>query len=115
MVIVRRLAVLFLVLAAAPTLWAQSQPAGAPAATTANPTAGASGPAFDVKATTAPIWPGPADKKARSDAYFEGGYWLLLWDFLLSSAILVSCCTPGCRRACATWRSESRAGEAFRT
>jgi STE24 endopeptidase len=24
----------------------------------------------------------PADKTARSDAYFEGGYWLILWDFL---------------------------------
>ena len=25
----------------------------------------------------------PADKRARSDAYFEGGYWLQLWHFLL--------------------------------
>ena len=24
----------------------------------------------------------PAEAKARSDAYFEGGYWLILWDFL---------------------------------
>lgn len=24
----------------------------------------------------------PGDKTARSDAYFEGGYWLILWDFL---------------------------------
>jgi STE24 endopeptidase len=24
----------------------------------------------------------PADKTARSDAYFEGGYWLILWDFV---------------------------------
>jgi len=24
----------------------------------------------------------PADKTTRSDAYFEGGYWLILWDFL---------------------------------
>jgi STE24 endopeptidase len=24
----------------------------------------------------------PADKTARSDAYFEGGYWMILWDFL---------------------------------
>jgi STE24 endopeptidase len=31
----------------------------------------------------------PADKKARSDAYFEGGYWLILWRFLWSSAVLV--------------------------
>ncbi|MGI9087553.1 MAG: M48 family metallopeptidase [Chthoniobacterales bacterium] len=29
----------------------------------------------------------PADKKAKSDAYFEGGYWLILWNFLLDSAI----------------------------
>jgi STE24 endopeptidase len=29
----------------------------------------------------------PADKRAKSDAYFEGGYWLLLWNFLLASAI----------------------------
>jgi STE24 endopeptidase len=27
------------------------------------------------------------DKKARSDAYFEGGYWLLLWNFLYTAAI----------------------------
>ncbi|MFI5072885.1 MAG: hypothetical protein ACHP8A_18570, partial [Terriglobales bacterium] len=24
----------------------------------------------------------PSDAKARSDAYFEGGYWMILWDFL---------------------------------
>jgi STE24 endopeptidase len=29
----------------------------------------------------------PAQSKARSDAYFEGGYWLILWDFLYGSAI----------------------------
>ena len=31
----------------------------------------------------------PADKRARSDAYFEGGYWLLLWNFLFSAAISI--------------------------
>jgi len=31
----------------------------------------------------------PADKRARSDAYFEGGYWLILWNFLLSAAISI--------------------------
>lgn len=31
----------------------------------------------------------PADKRARSDAYFEGGYWILLWNFLLSAAISI--------------------------
>jgi Zn-dependent protease with chaperone function len=29
----------------------------------------------------------PAEKRARSDAYFEGGYWLILWNFLLDAAI----------------------------
>jgi STE24 endopeptidase len=29
----------------------------------------------------------PADKTARSDAYFEGGYWLILWDFLYGAVI----------------------------
>ncbi|MBA3961095.1 MAG: M48 family metallopeptidase [Chthoniobacterales bacterium] len=31
----------------------------------------------------------PADKRAASDAYFEGGYWLILWDFLLGAAISI--------------------------
>lgn len=28
----------------------------------------------------------PPEKKARSDAYFEGGYWLRLWEFLYGAA-----------------------------
>ena len=31
----------------------------------------------------------PSDKKAKSDAYFEGGYWLILWNFLLDAAIAI--------------------------
>src|SRR5438093_4888928 len=31
----------------------------------------------------------PADKRAKSDAYFEGGYWLILWNFLLGAAISI--------------------------
>ncbi len=31
----------------------------------------------------------PADKTARSDAYFEGGYWLILWDFLYGAVVCV--------------------------
>jgi STE24 endopeptidase len=31
----------------------------------------------------------PPDKRAKSDAYFEGGCWLILWDFLLSVAISI--------------------------
>ncbi|PYM06856.1 MAG: peptidase M48 [Verrucomicrobia bacterium] len=29
----------------------------------------------------------PANEKARSDAYFEGSYWLILWNFLVTVAI----------------------------
>jgi STE24 endopeptidase len=40
-------------------------------------------PHFDATAATnAYLAQIPADKTARSDAYFEGGYWLILWEFL---------------------------------
>ena len=43
---------------------------------------------FDVDAATnAYLAEIPAAARARSDAYFEGGYWLILWDFLVSTAI----------------------------
>ncbi len=31
----------------------------------------------------------PAVAKARSDAYFEGGYWMILWDFLYAVAVML--------------------------
>jgi STE24 endopeptidase len=38
---------------------------------------------FDVEAATdAYMAQIPATARSRSDAYFEGGYWLILWDFL---------------------------------
>ena len=47
------------------------------------------GPAFDaVRATDAYLATVPSDKRARSDAYFEGGYWIQLWGFLYTSAAL---------------------------
>jgi hypothetical protein len=46
-------------------------------------------PAFDaVRATNAYLASVPADKKARSDAYFESGYWLQLWNFVYGVAVL---------------------------
>ena len=54
------------------------------------PAAAQPSPNFDVKAATdAWLATVSSDKKAKSDAYFEGGYWLLLWDFLVSAAILI--------------------------
>jgi STE24 endopeptidase len=31
----------------------------------------------------------PQDKREKSDAYFEGGYWLLLWNYLLAGGISI--------------------------
>ena len=31
----------------------------------------------------------PRDQREKSDAYFEGGYWLILWNFLLAVAISI--------------------------
>src|SRR5271165_357853 len=45
-------------------------------------------PHFDATAATnAYLAQIPPDKTARSDAYFEGGYWLILWDFLYGVVI----------------------------
>src|SRR5216684_7530658 len=45
---------------------------------------------FDpVEATKAWLNTVPADKRAKSDAYFEGGYWLILWNFLVGAAIAI--------------------------
>lgn len=56
-----------------------------------------SGPSRPVSQSAASFDPGaatqawlatvPAEKREQSDAYFEGGYWLLLWNFLLTAAI----------------------------
>jgi STE24 endopeptidase len=46
--------------------------------------------AFDpAAATRAWLDTVPVDKRARSDAYFEGGYWLILWDYLVGAAIAI--------------------------
>jgi STE24 endopeptidase len=47
-------------------------------------TAGTFDPA---SATRAWLQTVPADKRAKSDAYFQGGYWLILWNFVLGAAI----------------------------
>ena len=65
---------------------AQQAPTPPPAAriSAANPSS------FDAAAATqAWLDTVPADKRAKSDAYFEGGYWLILWNFLLAVAISI--------------------------
>lgn len=52
------------------------------------PVAAAPAPAFDVEsATRAYLNRLSPDQKARSDAYFEGGYWLQLWSFLYGAGV----------------------------
>lgn len=79
---------------------AQNLPSTQSAGTVAAP----SQPAFDVKAAAdAYLAKVPPDKKARSDAYFEGGYWLLLWDFLLGCAILIALLQSGWSSRVRNW------------
>jgi STE24 endopeptidase len=79
-----RLFVLVLVLlwqAGGPALGQSPEPT--PQGTILIPDAAKPGPAFDVeRATGAYLDSVPADARAKSNAYFEGGYWLRLWGFL---------------------------------
>lgn len=66
---------------------AVQNPASAmPSVLEAPPEARGSGHFDPEAATNAYLAQIPADAKARSDAYFEGGYWLMLWDFLYGAA-----------------------------
>jgi STE24 endopeptidase len=64
------------------TLSAQETPSPSP-----GPVAISTGITDPVAATRAWLDTIPRDEKARSDAYFEGGYWLILWNFLVTAAI----------------------------
>jgi len=70
-------------------LSAASQPAIQPTADiTKVPVAAQPSPQFDADAATeAYLALMPPAAVARSNAYFEGGYWLILWDFLYASGI----------------------------
>jgi STE24 endopeptidase len=82
----------------APVLLWPAVLAGLAAAQTGNPSAVAPAATaattavaqpFDVKAAVdAYLAKVPREQRARSDAYFEGGYWLILWDFLSTAVVL---------------------------
>ncbi len=63
---------------------AQEPPAAAAAAA---PSPAASVTLDPVAATEAYLAKVPADARARSDAYFEGTYWLKLWNWLLAAGV----------------------------
>jgi STE24 endopeptidase len=52
-------------------------------------TAGDAKPFDPAAATQAWLDSVPRNQREKSDAYFEGGYWLILWNFLLTAAISV--------------------------
>lgn len=64
------------------TLFAQETPSHSP-----GPAAVSTGITNPAAATRAWLDTIPPDEKARSDAYFEGGYWLILWNFSVTAAI----------------------------
>ena len=73
---------LFNLLAAVQSGSASPQPAQSSATS-------APGQSFDIKAAVdAYLAKMPPPQRARSDAYFEGGYWLMLWDFLMAVFVL---------------------------
>ncbi len=64
---------------------ASEEPAAPPPDTSA---AVATPPPFDAEAATAAYLSQLSpEARAKSDAYFEGGYWLILWDFLIGLAV----------------------------
>lgn len=77
------------VVAGEPPTPGAAPPSGMPAVTEV-PEAARPSPHFSAEAATeAYLARIPAASKARSDAYFEGGYWLILWEFLYGAAVLL--------------------------
>jgi STE24 endopeptidase len=57
---------------------------------TSVPAGAQAGPNFNADtATDAYLALIPADAKAHSDAYFEGGYWMILWDFVYVVVVML--------------------------
>ena len=66
---------------------AQASNSTSPVATPSTTPANAQ--SFDINAAVdAYLAKMPPDQRARSDAYFEGGHWLILWDFLMSALVM---------------------------
>jgi len=87
-------------LAAAASVTAQT---AAPAQTGATSITSTSEHFDPVAATNAYLAKVPPDKKAKSDAYFEGGYWLILWDFLDSSFVFILLLATGWSACMRDW------------
>jgi STE24 endopeptidase len=68
---------------------------------------------FDVEAATrAWLATVPAEKREKSDAYYEGGYWIQLWSFLLAVGLAVLVLHSGWSRRLRDW-AEARTRRAW--
>jgi STE24 endopeptidase len=84
-----RFAFLHLLLLTAPGFFATAQTSGLAASVPPSRTVDSGVQTFDVNAAVeAYLTKMPPAERARSNAYFEGGYWLLLWDFLSSAFVM---------------------------
>ena len=80
--------IIFCAIVCAPFAFAQPPAANEMPSVIQVPAEAQPSPHFDaIAATNAYMAQIPADKTARSDAYFEGGYWMILWDFLYGVAV----------------------------
>ena len=69
--------------------FASAQAGGSTASVPVPASAGASAQPFNVDAAVEAYFTKmPPEKRAQSNAYFEGGYWLVLWDFLSSVFVM---------------------------
>ena len=109
MIMLRRTGVLLLLICMAAGL--QSVLAGAAHAADV-----VANPPFDVQAATdAYLRSLPAADKLKSDSYFEGGYWLILWNALygivVSLVLLASGASRQVARCCVRDRTPALAGK----
>jgi STE24 endopeptidase len=91
---------LSLLAAVSPAFAQEPSPAVAPASYPTPSIAPGTDPATATRAWLDTV---PADKRAKSDAYFEGGYWLILWNFLLSAAISIFLLASGISARIRDW------------
>ena len=84
---INRLILLFLAISLMSAAPARAQETAKQAAvTTASVDTGSLDPAAATQAWLNTV---PPETRAKSNAYFEGGYWLILWNFLLAAAISI--------------------------
>ena len=94
----------------------QAAATGAPATQTSTAVTMPTTEHFDpLAATNAYLAKVPPDKKARSDAYFEGGYWLMLCDFLVSSIVFLLLLSTGWSARMRDWAEHTTRFKAVHT